>query len=195
MTQNERMKIYKKAWKDSLLTSLYPDHPSGNPIGTAAFLFSVSKQLFPDNNLAHQIDLSNLEKYVGDLRSIRHDMMHLVGQDIVYFTEANDIKESEAGSSFFYSSGANSRLLKKTGIRLNTGIHLGNGYWLENSVGSSFTSNDYIYDNEFEPKLIFCGKFNYNPTVHVNNVYSRPNNLGDNNDEVVWRDFWDGLCP
>ena len=107
----------------------------------------------------------------------------------------SDIKESEAGSSFFYSSGANSRLLKKTGIRLNTGIHLGNGYWLENSVGSSFTWNDYIYDNEFEPKLIFCGKFNYNPTVHVNNVYSRPNNLGDNNDEVVWRDFWDGLCP
>ena len=195
MTQVERMKIFKRAWKESILTSIYPEHPEGNPIGVVKFLFSVSMQLFPDNNLADRLDLSNLERYVGDIRSIRHDMEHMAGQQIYYFTEANDIKECEAGSNFFYMQGENSRLLKKKGMRLNTGIHLGNGYWFENTTGSSFTWDDYKYDNEFEPRLIFCGRFNYNPTVHVDNVYSRPNNLGDNNDEVVWRDFWDGICP
>jgi hypothetical protein len=195
MTQVERMKIFKKAWKESIVTSVYPEHPEGAAIGNAAFLFSISKQLFPDNNLAHQINLANLERHLGDIRSIRHDMIHLIGQQIYYFTEANDIKECEAGSTFFYMQGENSRLLKKTGLRLNTGIHLGDGYWLENSMGSSFTWDKYKYDNEFEPRLIFGGRFNYNPTVHVDNVYSRPNNLGDNNDEVVWRDFWDGICP
>ena len=41
MTQVERMKIFKRAWKESILTSIYPEHPEGNPIGVVKFLFSV----------------------------------------------------------------------------------------------------------------------------------------------------------
>ena len=195
MTQIERMKIFKRAWKEAILTSIYPEHPEGMPIGTAYFCYSISRQLFPENNLAGQVNITSLEKYVGDHRSLKHDMVNLIGQDIINFTDANDIKESEAGSNVIYLQGQNSRLLKKTGSRLNTCLYLGNGYFLENSTGSSFTWDEYKYDNEFEPRLLYAGKFNYNPTVHVDGVYVRPNNIGDNNDEILWRDFWDGVCP
>ncbi len=194
MTQVERMKIFKRAWKEAILTSIYPEHPEGMPIGTAYFLHSVSRQLFPENNLVCQLNIKNLETYVGDQRAMKHDMINLMGQDIHNFTE-NDIKEIEAGTQAIFIQGQNSRLLKKTGMRLNSCIHLGNGYFLENSTGSSFTWDEYAYDNEFEPRLLYAGRFNYNPTVHVDGVYLRPNNIGDNNDEVVWRDFWDGICP
>ena len=57
------------------------------------------------------------------------------------------------------------------------------------------TWDGYKYDNEFEPRLLWWTKIHYNPTIHINGMYCRPNNLGDNNDEIVWRDFWDGICP
>ena len=194
MTKVERMKIFKKAWKEAILTSIYPEHPEGMPVGTAYFLLSVSKQLFPENNLVSQLNAQNLEKYVGDQRAMKHDMINLIGQDIHNFTDANDIKEIEAGTQAIFTQGQNSRLLKKTGIRLNSCIHLGNGYFMDNSTGSSYTWDEYAHDNEFEPRLLYGAKFNYNPTVHVDGVYVRPNNIGDNNDEVVWRDFWDSIC-
>ena len=194
MTQVERMKIFKRAWKEAILTSIYPNHPEGMPVGTARLLLSVSEQLFPENNLVFQINPTPLEKYAGDQRALKHDMINLIGQDIHNFTDANDIKETEAGTQAMFLQGENSRLLKKTGLRSNSCIHLGNGYFMENSTGNSFTWDEYKYDNEFEPRLLYSGRFNYNPTVHVDGVYVRPNNIGDNNDEVVWRDFWDGLC-
>jgi len=195
MTQSERMKIFKKAWKESIRTSIYPKHASGDRVGTLAFLKSLSVQLFPDNNLGNTINLDASEKYSGDFRSGKHDLEMLLGLTVVNFSSANDIKESESGASIYFVQGENSRLLKKTGARLNTGLHLGNGYYMENSSGSSFTWDEYKHDNEFEPRLLFWGKMSYNPKIHVNNVYFRPNNLGDNNDEVVWQDFWDDVCP
>ena len=195
MTQNERMKIFKKAWKASILTSVYPVNPSGNPMGSMAFLKSISEQLFPENNLSFKLDINNLEKFIGDQSTIKHEAKNVLGNDTVNFSSANDIKESEPGSHFMFLHGENSRLLKKTGTRLNVGLYLGNGYFMENSIGSSFTWDEYKFDNEFEPRLLLWFKWSYNPTIYVDDIYFRPNNLGDNNDEVVWRDFWDSICP
>ena len=111
MTQVERMKIFKRAWKEAILTSIYPEHPEGMPIGTAYFLHSVSRQLFPENNLVFQINLTPLEKYAGDQRALKHDMINLMGQDIYNFTDANDIKETEAGTQAMFLQGENSKLL------------------------------------------------------------------------------------
>tara|TARA_B100000586_G_C19999571_1_gene379821 strand:- start:11 stop:595 length:585 start_codon:yes stop_codon:yes gene_type:complete len=194
MTQNERMKIFKSAWKSAISNTLYTD-VSGNPAGVMVFLFQVAIQLFPDNNLVSSLDTTNNSKFAGDMRSMDHDAVNLAGAELVNFTDANDITESKAGSPCLYFHGQNSRLLKKTGVRLNSCLHLGKGYFLENAVGSTFTWDQYCNDNEFEPKLRYWYNLKYNPTIEVNGVYCRPNNIGDNNDEVLWRDFWDGLCP
>lgn len=189
MTQNERMRIFKKAWKEAILSSLYSKYPSGNPIGCMAFLKSLCEQLFPDNNLLFKMDIENLEKMPHDMRTMHHDAQFLFGNDIINFT-SNDLRECDPGSHFMYVRGENSRLLKKTGTKFNTGMHLGNGYYIENAMGSSNLWDDYKHDNEFTPRLLVWYRFNYNPTLHVNNEYFRPNNIGDNNDEVVWKDFW-----
>ena len=73
----------------------------------------VSKQLFPENNLVSQLNAQNLEKYVGDQRALKHDMINLIGQDIHNFTDANDIKEIEAGTQAIFIQGQNSRTFEK----------------------------------------------------------------------------------
>ena len=193
MTQTERMRVFKKAWVKTIERTLYSPNISANAIGAGMFLGEVSMQLFPDNNLTEKLDFSVGEKYV-DMRSLKHDIINLTGSEIIPFTSANDLTESMRGSSALYLHGENSRLLKKLGTQINACVHLGNGYFIDNMTGSSFTWDGYKYDNEFEPRLLYGAKFNYNPTVHVDDVYVRPNNIGDNNDEVVWRDFWDSIC-
>ena len=79
-------------------------------------------------------------------------------------------------------------------LRINN-LYLGSELCLEGLGGSCYTWSQHTHDNEWEPRLLYWGRFNYNPTINKDGVYVRPNNIGDNNDETKWRDFWDGICP
>tara|TARA_Y100000361_G_C11017210_1_gene267561 strand:+ start:57 stop:647 length:591 start_codon:yes stop_codon:yes gene_type:complete len=196
MTQAERMAIFKRAWKKAILTDLYPKYYNGTQMTMSNLVYNVALELFPTNNLLTSIKSDNIEKYESThLRELKHDMKHILGIEMVRFTNTEDVTECAPGSFFWYFHGEYSRLLSKMGsLRINN-LYLGSELCLEGLGGSCYTWSQHTHDNEWEPRLLYWGRFTYTPTINKDGIYVRPNNIGGNNDEVVWRDFWDGICP
>jgi hypothetical protein len=191
--QEERRKIFKKAWIYSIKKDLYPKYINGANVAFNYFYTELSRLLYPENNINDELTFDEYEKSGSiKIRAMKNDMEAL-GSPIIPFQ--NQTLENVIKGDLIVLIIENKLLLRKLGSRVNNYIYLGDNLLMDASMGSVINWLDWKENPEWTPRLLFyihviTGTENDIKYMHKGDKWFRPY---DKTDKIIWENFWSGI--
>jgi hypothetical protein len=181
MTKDECRAIFKTAWYKAIQKDIYPKHLMGSYIGRAYFMSEICMLLFPENNIAGQLDFEAYEKAgATQIRATQNDFKRL-GILTAPFEEQNLTNVNKGDVVFLIIE--NPTLLKKLGTKIINYLYMGDDLLFDANMGCIINWSEWKENTEWIPRLLFYAYLSFDTSV----TQFRPN--GDA-DKLIWEEFW-----
>lgn len=185
MTKDECRAIFKTAWYKAIQKDIYPKHLMGSYIGRAYFMSEICMLLFPENNIAGQLDFEAYEKAgATQLRATQNDFKRL-GILTAPFEE-QELSSLNKGNVVFLIV-ENPTLLKKLGTKIINYLYMGDDLLFDANMGCIINWSEWKENTEWMPRLLFYAQISCNNSISIDGKQFRPN--GDA-DKLIWEEFW-----
>jgi hypothetical protein len=141
--------------------------------------------LFPENNIAGQLDFEAYEKAgATQLRATQNDFKRL-GILTAPFEE-QELSSLNKGNVVFLIV-ENPTLLKKLGTKIINYLYMGDDLLFDANMGCIINWSEWKENTEWMPRLLFYAQISCNNSISIDGKQFRPN--GDA-DKLIWEEFW-----
>jgi hypothetical protein len=185
MTKDECRSIFKEAWHKAIQKEFYPKYIMGAHVGGIYFLRDICMQLFPENNIADQLNYEQYEKVSAtQIRATTNDFGKL-GLLTTQF-EKQELTNVNKGDVVFIKL-ENSTLLKKLAGKITSYLYMGNNLLFDINLGHIIDWLEWKQNGEWSPRLLFSVRNSGNNSISIDGKQFRPNGEAD---KLIWDEFW-----
>ena len=186
MTKTECRAIFKQAWYKAIQKDIYSKHILGSYVARAYFMSEIAMLLFPENNIADQLNFDAYEKAGStQIRATQNDFKRL-GILTTPFEEQELTNVNKGNVVFLIVE--NPTLLKKLGTKIITYLYMGDDLLFDASMGCIINWLEWKENTEWPPRLLFYAYLSFDSSATAKDGKQfRPH--GDD-DKLIWNEFW-----